>query len=78
MIIDGHMRVIGEARILFDWILRQNDEARRIFEQPEQEKKIIAMSRYFYREVRGNTSQMVRRLALRVLKPEEAPKAGNA
>lgn len=35
------------------------------------------MSRYFYREVRGNTSQLIRRLGIRVLKPEEAPKPGD-
>jgi len=78
MIIDGHTRVIGEARILFDWVLRQNDEARRVFEQAEQEKKIVGMSRYFYREVRGNTSQLIRRLGIRVLKPDEGPKPGDA
>lgn len=38
----------------------------------------MAMQRYFYREIRGNTSQLIRRLAMRLLKPEQAPKAGDA
>ena len=36
------------------------------------------MQRYFYREVRGNTSQLIRRLAMRLLNPEKAPKQGDA
>ena len=56
MIIDGHNKVIGSAGILQDWILRTKEDAARMFEHSSQENEAIAMQRYFYREIRGNTS----------------------
>ena len=32
------------------------------------------MERYFYREIRGNTSQLIKRRAMFIIKPEAAPK----
>ena len=32
------------------------------------------MERYFYKEIRGNTSQLIKRRAMFVIKPEQAPK----
>lgn len=43
-----------------------------MLQPPEQEKNINVMQRYFYKEIRGNTSQLIRRLGMRVLKPDEA------
>ena len=36
------------------------------------------MERYFYREIRGNTSQLIKRRAMFIIKPESAPKPGDA
>ena len=35
------------------------------------------MERYFYREIRGNTSQLIKRRAMFVIKSEQAPKAND-
>ena len=78
MLIDGHNKVIGPAFILQEWVLRTSQDAARVFHHAAQENAVTAMQRYFYREVRGNTSQLIRRLAMRLLNPEKAPKAGDA
>ena len=49
-----------------------------MFYHEDQENKINAIQRFFFREMRGNTSQLIRRLALKVLDPQNAPDASNA
>ena len=56
MLIDGHNKVIGAAFVLQEWVLRTNQDAERVFYHTDQDNAVTAMQRYFYREVRGNTS----------------------
>ena len=48
-----------------------------MFYHEDQESKINAIQRFFFREMRGNTSQLIRRLALKVLDPSSAPDTSN-
>ena len=59
---------------LFEWLLSTSEKAEQAYIHPGQETAVTAISRYFYREVRGNTSQLIRRLVMRVLKPDKAPR----
>lgn len=70
----GVSRVISEGPPLYDWILNTEDAAKKLFHHPEQERDVAAIQRYFFREVRANTSQLIRRQATKVLAPERAPK----
>ena len=70
----GIHQVIVEGAPLFDWVLDKEKSASKLLLHKEQEKNIETIQRYFFREIRGITSQLIRRLALRVLSPERAPK----
>ena len=35
------------------------------------------MERYFYKEIRSNTSQLIKRRAMHIIKPEQAPRPGD-
>ena len=74
MLVQGRNRVLAPGFTLFEWLLSTNEQAERIYNHQSQVQAVTAISRYFYREVRGNTSQLIRRLVMRVLKPESAPK----
>ena len=75
MLVQGRNRVLAPGYTLFEWLMSTSEQAERVFthEDENQNKAITAISRYFYREVRGNTSQLIRRLVQRVLKPGSLP-----
>ena len=76
MLVQGRNRVLAPGYTLFEWLMSTSEQAERIFtyEDENQNKAITAISRYFYREVRGNTSQLIKRRAMFIIKPEAAPK----
>lgn len=69
MIIDGQFKIMGENRVLHDWVMLKG-KAGLMLQPPEQEMAFNLMQRYFFKEVRGITSQLIRRLGMRVLKPD--------
>ena len=75
MLVQGRSRVLASGFILFEWLLSTSEQAERVFvhENENQNKAVTAISRYFYREVRGNTSQLIRRVVQRVVKPGSLP-----
>ena len=77
MLSAGLSRVVAPGYVIFEWILKTNEKAKAMFHHTEQEAEINALQRYFFREMRGCTSQLIARLALKVLDPEKAPKSDN-
>ena len=73
MLIHRQTKVIAPCFQLFEWVLKTSEKAEEIFNHPEQDLAVTAIQRYFYREMRGNTSQLIRRLAMKILNPEKAP-----
>lgn len=73
MLTQGINQIIAPGFVLYEWILKTNENAAQTFYHEEQENSINAIQRYFFREIRGNTSQLIRRLAMKVLSPEKAP-----
>ena len=73
MLVHKHTKVIAPCFQLFEWILKTDEKAAQQFNQTEQDLAITAIQRYFYREMRGNTSQLIRRLAMKKLNPQKAP-----
>ena len=69
MLTVGNNNVISQGQVLFDWIIQTSDKAKGHFHHDDQENKIKAIQRYFFREMRSNTSQLIRRLALKVVDP---------
>lgn len=74
MLMQGRNSILAPGFTQFEWLLATNENAERTFHHPDQAQAVSAISRYFYREVRGNTSQLIRRLTMRVQKPDAAPK----
>ena len=74
----GNSNVISQGQVLFDWIIQTSPKAKEMFFHEDQKNTINAIQRFFFREMRGNTSQLIRRLALKVLDPENAPDTSNA
>lgn len=69
MIVDGNSCITGQTKLLHEWIL-QKEDARQI-SAPSQEKQIEGMANYFYRQFRGNTSKLIKRLGMRVLQQQD-------
>ena len=75
MLADGNTHVVGQGHILFEWICRKSTQAESMFNPDDQTPTISVIQKYFFREMRANTSQLISRLALKKLDPEKAPNA---
>ena len=73
MLIHKQTKVIAPCFQLFEWVLKTSEKAEQIFHHEDQTLAVTAIQRYFYREMRGNTSQLIRRLAMKILNPDKAP-----
>ena len=67
----GKKQIIGEGFVLFDFVLNQFDKARTIFHSEPQEREIAGMTRWFFKDMRANTSQLIARLGIMVIKPDK-------
>jgi len=65
-------KVLSQGSLLFEWIIGAEQKAGEIFKRHEDDddSQMKAMVRYFFKDLRSNTSQLIRRTALKIIAPE--------
>ena len=67
---DGQL-VHSQGNLLFEWVMKKEPTAGTMFEHADQEVQLRAMHRYFFKDLRNITSQLIRRSALKKIDPEQ-------
>ena len=66
---DGQL-VHSQGALLFEWVMKKETSVGAKLNHDDQEVSLRAMHRYFFKDLRNVTSQLIRRTALKKVDPE--------
>ena len=67
MLVHNGTKVLSQGNLLFEWLLATEEQTATIFEtisDQDDEASFKAMSSYFFKELRSNTSKLIKRVAI--------------